>query len=111
MVQRAKKTTRKKAAKRAVKTKKAPVRKRKAPARRKPAAAKTATQVNQKAQWIAYKELQAQVDKAWERLKANVKKKASAQVLVQNKNALLLLLGECNYMASECMRLSGKKKG
>jgi hypothetical protein len=103
MVRRAKSTTKKKTAKRVVK-------KKKAPARSKQSSAKNGTQLNQKAQWMAYRELQQQVDKAWNRLKADVKKKASPQILVRDKNALLLLLGECNYMARECMRLSDKKK-
>ncbi len=101
MVQRAKKTTKKKTAKRVVKKKKAPPQ---------IAERKKAVATNQKAQWTAYKELQSQVDKAWARLKENVKKKAKPQVLARDKNELLLLLGECNYMASECMRLSAKKK-
>ncbi|HEX2583218.1 MAG TPA: hypothetical protein VHL30_03790 [Chlamydiales bacterium] len=91
MVRRVKKTP-----KRVVKKKKAP--------------AKKAMTANQKAQWSAYKELQQQVDKAWARLKEDVKKKAKSQTIVRDKNELLLLLGECNYMAREYMRLSAKKK-
>ena len=107
MVARAKKKTKKKTAKkRVVKTKKAPAKK----------GSKSITQLrkevkaNEKAQWAAYKELQARVDKAWARLKANVKKNASPVVLIRDKNELLLLLGECNYMSRECMRLNQKKK-
>jgi hypothetical protein len=96
MVQRVKKTT------------KRVVRKKKAPA--KTSEHKKATTANQKAQWTAYKELQKQVDKAWTQLKEDVKRKAKAQTIVRDKNELLLLLGECNYMARECMRLSAKKK-
>lgn len=101
MVRRAKKTAKKKTAKRVVRKKKTTA---KSSERRK------AVSTNQKAQWMAYKELQAQVDKAWARLQADVKKKAKPQVLVKDKNELLLLLGECNYMARECMRLAGKKR-
>lgn len=68
------------------------------------------TAVNQKAHWTAYKDLQKRVDQAWAQLKNNVKKKASPQVLLRDRNHLLLLLGECNYMARECMRLAAKKK-
>jgi len=65
---------------------------------------------NHKAQWAAYKELQKRVDKAWDKLKSDVHKKARPQVLLQDKNHLMLLLGECNYMASECMRCEAKFK-
>src|SRR5437868_5994983 len=101
MVRRAKKTTKKKTTKRVVRKKKSPA---------KTSELKKATATNQKAQWTAYKELQKQVDKAWTQLKEDVKKKAKPQVLVRDKNELLLLLGECNYMARECMRLSAKKR-
>jgi len=76
----------------------------------KPASRAKAAATNRKAQWTAYKALQARVDKAWEKLKADVKKKAKPQVLIQGKNHLLLLLGECNYMASEALRLGAKKR-
>jgi hypothetical protein len=65
---------------------------------------------NKAAHWEAYKELQKRVDNAWEKLQADVKRKASPSVLIRNKNQLLLLLGECNYMARECMRFSSKTK-
>lgn len=64
---------------------------------------------NKKAQWSAYKEMQKQVDRAWAKLRANVKRKASPQTLIRDKNNLLLLLGECNYMARECMRVSRRR--
>lgn len=73
-------------------------------------AAKETIAVNKKAHWAAYKDLQKQVDKAWATLKNNVKKKATPQVLLRDKNYLLLLLGECNYMARECMQLTAKRK-
>lgn len=102
MVRRAKKAAKKKTTtRRTAGKKKAPG---KLAERRKAAAA------NQKAQWVAYKELQAQVDKTWARLKQDIKKKATPQTLIRGKNELLLLLGECNYMANECMRLAAKKK-
>ncbi len=66
-------------------------------------------EINKKAQWAAYKELQAKVDRAWDRLQSDVKRKANPHALQQDKNELLLLLGECNYMARECMRMSKKK--
>ncbi len=61
---------------------------------------------NYAAHWKTYKDLQKKVDLAWQKLQEDVRKKASPDVLMRNKNHLLLLLGECNYMASECMRCS-----
>ena len=84
--------------------------KRRAAPRRKKSAAKKAVSSNKKAHWAAFKELQGRVDKAWTKLRSDVKKKASAQVILKDRNELLLLLGECNYMAKECMRVSRKKR-
>jgi hypothetical protein len=69
-----------------------------------------ASEENKKAYWEAYKQLQKRVDAAWDKLQQNVLKKASPSVLIRDKNNLLLLLGECNYMARECMELSAKAK-
>lgn len=71
------------------------------------------TEYNRKAQWKAYQELQARADKAWEKLRQHVKKNAQSDILWKDRNDLLLLLGECNYMARECMRMANrsKKKG
>ncbi|OGN63504.1 MAG: hypothetical protein A3E80_01920 [Chlamydiae bacterium RIFCSPHIGHO2_12_FULL_49_9] len=65
---------------------------------------------NKRAHWSAFRTLQKRVDKAWGKLRSDVKKKASAQVILKDRNELLLLLGECNYMAKECMRVSRKKR-
>jgi hypothetical protein len=64
---------------------------------------------NQIAQWVAYKELQDQVEQAWAHLQQAVIKRSNPKVLLRNKNELLLLLGECDYMARECMRIYGKQ--
>lgn len=88
----------------------------KKPAKRKTAAKKSASRVktvgvdNHKAYWAIYKDLQKKVEKAWTKLKADVKKKAKPQILIKDKTELLLLLGECNYMARECMRIARKDK-
>jgi len=67
---------------------------------------------NRKAQWQAYRELQMRADKAWEKFRADVKRNAKSDILIRDHNHLLLLLGECNYMARECMRMANKgKKG
>jgi hypothetical protein len=60
--------------------------------------------------WKTYRVLQKRVDTAWQQLQTDVRKKAPAHVLVKSKNQLLLLLGECNYMARECMRIADAQK-
>ncbi|MBS0625193.1 MAG: hypothetical protein JSS32_04010 [Verrucomicrobia bacterium] len=65
---------------------------------------------NRQAQWQAYKHLEAQIDKAWAKLRHDVKKKASPQILMKDKNHLTLLLGECNYMLRQCVRQFGMAK-
>lgn len=72
-----------------------------------PIKAKTA---NQKAQWQAYQSLQKKINKAFLDLRANVRKKANIETINRSKNHLLLLLGECDYMARECMRMAKNGK-
>ena len=69
-----------------------------------------AVSVNRNAQWKAYRELQMQADKAWKKFHDDVRKNARADVLIRDNNHMLLLLGECNYMARECMRIAAKGK-
>lgn len=78
--------------------------------RAKKAGAKKATAFNKKAHWNAYKQLQMRADKAWKKFRADVKRNAQSSVIVKDQNHLLLLLGECNYMARECMRFASKGK-
>jgi len=61
---------------------------------------------NKKAHWAVYQELQKKADKAWAKLRHDVKRKAPNHVLLEDRNELLLLLGECHYLAAECMRSS-----
>ena len=113
MAKRVKRKAKKKTARKASRRKAAPKRKvaKKKSSRSKGAAQKSLA-VNKKAQWNAYRSLQSKVDKAYEKLKSDVKKKAAPKILIRDKNQLLLLLGECNYMARECVRMSssGKKR-
>ncbi len=82
-----------------------------AKAKRKKIAVKT-VEFNRKAQWKAYRELQMRADKAWDKFRADVRKNAKSDILIRDHNHLLLLLGECNYMARECMRIANRgKKG
>lgn len=74
------------------------------------AAPKQAVAFNRQAQWKAYRELQMRADQAWEKFRNDVKKNARSDILIRDHNHLLLLLGECNYMARECMRIASKGK-
>ena len=65
---------------------------------------------NRNAQWKTYRELQMQADRAWEKFRDDVRINAQSNILIRDNNQLLLLLGECNYMARECMRIAGKGK-
>jgi hypothetical protein len=58
--------------------------------------------------WNAYKGLQQRIDVAWKKLQTDVKRNAPVDVITAHKNQLLLLLGECNYMARECMKSAGE---
>ena len=60
---------------------------------------------NRAALWAVYRDLQRKADMAWTKLRTDVQRKASPEVLLEDRNNLLLLLGECNYLAGECMRM------
>lgn len=89
------------------------------PARRKPKRAKVARKFgdspkqsvakNRKAQWDVFRDLQKKASRAWTKLRADVKRNASPEVLVQGRDHLLLLLGECNYLAGEYMRMGRRR--
>ena len=63
---------------------------------------------NKKAHWAAYRELHAQVQKAWKKFKIDAENQAYPK-LIEDQQRLLLLMGECNYMLQECMRLRDKR--
>lgn len=78
--------------------------------RQKGASGKSEREFNRNAQWKAYRQLQMQADRAWEKFRNDVKNNAKSDILVRDNNQLLLLLAECNYMARECMRIANKGK-
>ena len=57
-----------------------------------------------------YQNLQSQVEKTWKQIQSNIKKKAKPEIIEKDKKHLLLLLGECNYMANECKKMIGREK-
>lgn len=65
---------------------------------------------NRKALWQAYRGLQKRADSAWEKFRSDVRRNAKSDILIKDHNQLLLLLGECNYMARECTRAAAKNK-
>ena len=73
------------------------------------AARRAAATTNNRAQWAAYKDLQTKIDQAWGKLRAHIKHKVNPYILMRDKNHLMLLLGECNYMTRECIRCSSHK--
>lgn len=68
--------------------------------------ARKALEFNKKAHWKAFRELEARAGKAWQTFQREVKKKADPKIITRAKNHLMLLLGECNYMARECARMA-----
>ena len=54
-------------------------------------------------QWRAYKSIEKQIKTAWNKLQYDVDRGAALSVLLEDRNRLMLLLGECNYMAREWM--------
>ena len=72
--------------------------------------AKRAISTNRQAQWNVYRILERQITQAWTKLREDVKKGANPQILNRDKNNLLLLLGECNYMARECSRTQNRAR-
>lgn len=84
------------------------------PAKWKPEWKKTTTDLackraNRDALWQSYKNLQKEADTAFEKFKNHVNDKANAEIILQDHYQLLLLLGECDYMAREVMRMQPKK--
>ncbi len=57
--------------------------------------------INPQKQWDAYKTIERQINAAWVKLQNDIQKKASRETLLDDRNHLMLLLGECNYMARE----------
>jgi hypothetical protein len=102
-----------KSRKKAHKKTRRPVRvQRKKPARRKKrvsTATKKAIAINKQAQWAAYRELQRQIYRTWNKLKADVERRADPNQIIRDQNQLLLLLGECDYMIRECGKLNPHK--
>jgi hypothetical protein len=50
-----------------------------------------------------YRKLEKEINQTWKKLCIDVKRKSPAAI-TRDKNRLMLLLGECNYMAREFVR-------
>jgi hypothetical protein len=59
--------------------------------------------LNMKKPLRAYREIERKIDKTWKKLRSDVKRR-SRNAIEKGRNDLLMLLGECNYMAKECAR-------
>jgi hypothetical protein len=55
-----------------------------------------------------YHALEKKIDKAWQKLRRDVKRR-SLRAIIKGRRDLLLLLGECNYLARECARCVQKQ--
>lgn len=66
----------------------------------------TARTANRRALWQTYKQLQNEADRAWNRFRSDVQNEANIDVILRDHTHLLLLLGECDYMARECMQFA-----
>lgn len=62
--------------------------------------------LNRKALWKSYEQLEMQTQKAWKKLRRDIERKAPMEVLINDRNQLTLLLGECEYMIREYTRLA-----
>jgi len=51
----------------------------------------------------AYRDIEHKIDTTWKKLRNDVKRRSRSAIL-KGRRDLLLLLGECNYMARECAR-------
>lgn len=59
--------------------------------------------LNPQTQWDAYQAIEGQIYAAWKNLEHDVARGAHPSVLLEDRNRLMLLLGECNYLAREWM--------
>ena len=69
---------------------------------------KSLDQTIQRTLLTAYEELHDQVERAWSKLQQDVRRGASQEVIIRDRNELALLLGECNYMEKETRRCAKK---
>ncbi len=67
------------------------------------------TAANRKALWTTFRALQKRVDQALAKLRTHFKKGSTPNVIMRDKKELLLLLGECNYMARTCEKLKSSQ--
>jgi len=78
---------------------------------RKTAEMRAAEETNRKALWETYRDLQNRVNQALDKLSYHFQTRAAPEILIQDKQELLFLLGECNYMARTCeeLELNGRR--
>ncbi|MDE3055738.1 MAG: hypothetical protein KGI80_03485 [Verrucomicrobiota bacterium] len=64
---------------------------------------------NREAEWETMRYLQHSMESAWKKFSTDIKNRASIEVLTEDRNKLLILLGECNYMIREYRNLQEGK--
>lgn len=65
---------------------------------------------NRRAYWEAYRQLQQRANRAISRLRSDVQRNANAAKIRQDRNNVLVILAECNYMIRECSRMDQRRK-
>ena len=53
--------------------------------------------------------MEKKLDKTYNKLNKHLKKNASFEIIEKDNRELLLLLGECNFIARECQRFKTEK--
>jgi hypothetical protein len=66
-------------------------------------------QKNYEAMWKTYNQLKNRADQAIKKLNNDIRKNVDNETLMKDRADIILLLGECDYMAREYQKLSGKK--
>lgn len=64
---------------------------------------------NKKALWQTYYELHNRAEELMAKIRSDIKS-GSVEETQRDANELLLLMGECSYMAEECKKMESRRK-
>lgn len=70
---------------------------------------KKAALANKKALWKTYHDLHRKAEELMVKIRSDLKR-GSVEDTRRDANELLLLMGECSYMAQECKKMQAKRK-
>lgn len=74
-----------------------------------PSAEKKAIEANKQALWKTYHDLHNKAEALMAKIREDMKNGTIEQTR-QDANELLLIMGECNYMAQECKKMQSRRK-